>query len=255
MKQNSINQCNELLLDISIILPAYNEEENIEEVVEKTACFLMRQKGIYEIIVVNDGSTDGTSKILAKLKERYVFINVINLENNQGYGNALKLGFYNAKNNYVFFMDSDNQFNIKQLIEFWLHINKFDVIVGYRYQRYDTFLRQILSWGFNKLCFFWFGLRLHDIDCAFKLFKKECIKNIEITSKDFFINAEIMIRLKANKVSILELPVTHYPRLKGVTTVKSGHIPKTLKTMYFFWCSIKKNTVEKSKKKYLREKI
>jgi glycosyltransferase involved in cell wall biosynthesis len=200
---------------ISVILPAFNEEKNIARAIGLSAQTLRGLTSDYEIIVVNDGSSDRTEHIVKRIAEGDGAVSCLSHAANLGYGAALKTGLKKATKELLFFTDSDLQFNISELGELMGWIEQYDIVIGYRRRRRDHPGRRVLGWGWTSLVRILFGLRVRDIDCAFKLFRKEVIDTISIDSIGAFVNSEILLRAVKNGYSIKEIPVTHYPRVNG----------------------------------------
>jgi glycosyltransferase involved in cell wall biosynthesis len=200
---------------ISVILPAYNEEKNIARAIESCEKILSGITGDYEIIVVNDGSTDGTKHIVRELARDRDYLRCLSHPINMGYGAALKTGLKSGSKDLLFFTDSDLQFDIAELAELVGWIDRHDIIIGYRKKRMDHPGRKVLGWGWTTLISLIFGLKVKDIDCAFKLFRKEVIDSISIDSIGAFVNSEILLRATSKGYTIKEIPVTHFPRLNG----------------------------------------
>jgi len=233
---------------ISIILPALNEEENIEAAIQDIQSYFHSRKEEYELIVINDGSTDSTGEIAERLAKENGSVRVIHHSINKGYGSALKHGFESSKYKYVFFTDSDRQFDIKGL-DILLPLIKTDaveIIIGYRLKRQDPFIRRFLSWGYNSLVGYLFDLNVKDIDCAYKIFRKDIFSKIDIESKNFFVNTEILAKARHFGFNVLEVGVPHFPRTAGKTTVTLRHIPLTLIELYRIRKEIKKLRIDES---------
>jgi glycosyltransferase involved in cell wall biosynthesis len=207
-------------ISLSIFFPAYNEEENIKETVLRTISVVENSPyvGEYEILVVNDGSADKTLQIAQGLAQEYPAVRVINHEQNKGYGAALKSGMAAATKDYVFFTDADLQFDIVELQNLLVHLDQYPVVIGYRAPRRDSFMRLVNAWGWNKLNRLLFGLRIRDIDCAFKLFRRDELQKIRLKSKGAMISAETLIRLTRRNIPLKEVPVSHLPRYAGSPT-------------------------------------
>lgn len=201
---------------LSIILPCYNEAENIKRTVNDMLDFIGTLAITYEIIIVNDGSQDHTEKVLKRINNKHVI--KLYHKTNRGYGAALTTGFTNAKHNWIFFTDSDGQFNIQNIVNFFPHTNSSDMIIGYRRRRQDTVIRIINARIFNIVVRILFNLSVRDIDCAFKLFKKDVILKNPLISKGALINTELLVKARKEGYKIHELPVDHYPRIKGNAT-------------------------------------
>jgi glycosyltransferase involved in cell wall biosynthesis len=223
---------------ISAVLPSLNEEENIRDAVLALDRFLKANFSDYEMIAVDDGSTDRTGQILEDLQKSLPFLRVIGHKRNLGYGASLREAFAKATKEYVFFTDSDMQFDVREISLLLPLAEKYDIVVGYRHKRCDPFLRIFLSWGYNFLARRVFGLKIRDIDCAFKLFRRSVFDVIKIKSRNFFASTEIMAKARYYGFTCIEVPVTHYPRRKGHTTVKPSNIPRTLAEMAKIWKDI-----------------
>ena len=152
---------------ISIILPVYNEEQNIEAVINDICSILPLITDDFEIIIVNDGSKDGTLAILERICREKAYIKVVTHCKNSGYGKAIMSGVVNARFPLVFSMDADGQFNIRELEKALLYFKEFDIVIGCRVNRADSLYRKILAIGYSWLVFLFFGSRLKDVNCAF----------------------------------------------------------------------------------------
>lgn len=205
---------------LSVFFPVYNEWENLTDVVDRTVQVLEQSPYIseYEIILVNDGSTDGSDALAELVARNRPCVRVIHHPENRGYGEALKTGIAAARKEYVFFTDADLQFDIVELNALLAHVPQYPVVVGYRAPRRDPFMRLVNAWGWKVLNRMLFGLRVRDIDCAFKLFDRELIQGIKLTSHGAMISAETFIRLNRQQVLIKEVPVSHLPRRRGSPT-------------------------------------
>lgn len=214
--------------NVSCVMPAYNEQDNIEKAVNNAIGALERFASEYEIIVVDDGSTDNTFDILMRLTSTIDNLKVIRHGENKGYGAALNTGFRSAGYDLIFYTDSDNQFDMNDISLLLNVCENADIVAGYREKRKDTKSRLLSSKVYNNLVCRLFGISMIDINCAFKLFKKSVFDTINVSSTDFFIDAEIMIKAYESNMTIVEVPVTHHPRLAGKSTVKSSDILTTL---------------------------
>ncbi|MGH7910040.1 MAG: glycosyltransferase family 2 protein [Thermodesulfobacteriota bacterium] len=207
------------MVSISVVLPAYNEAKNIEKTVNDTVSYLERKVTDYEVIVVNDGSVDGTREVVERLSLSNPKIVLVNHPINLGYGSALRSGFEIASLHYIFFMDSDGQFDISDIDRLLPYLENYDVIVGYREKRADPFIRSLNTWLYHLYIRFLFGLKLRDIDCAFKLFPKRAYHAIKpIKSGGALFTAEFLIKLTKKGFTLREVPVRHFPRRFGKQT-------------------------------------
>ncbi|MGQ9603686.1 MAG: glycosyltransferase family 2 protein [bacterium] len=224
---------------ISFVMPAYNEEENIERAVRAIVDVANRlDLRDWEVIVVNDGSVDRTAEVLEALKNENPRIRPIHHETNKGYADALRTGFKNARCDLIFYTDSDLQFDVREVKNFLPAIEDYDIVVGFRIYRYDPLTRLVLAWGYNLIARTIFRLKVRDIDCAFKLFRREVFDVIEIRSKKFFVDTEILAKARYHGFRMTEIGVRHYPRAGGQSTVKSSHILSTLKELAKMWLEI-----------------
>jgi glycosyltransferase involved in cell wall biosynthesis len=203
---------------ISIIFPAFNEEENIARAVEHARETISKFFNDIEIIVVNDGSSDTTGAIIDKMAAVADDVIPIHHQVNRGYGAALRSGIYKASKGLIFFTDSDLQFDLKEIedLEEWIH--DYDIVAGYRAKRADPVHRRFNAWGWNMLVRLVLGLKVKDIDCAFKLFRRDVFANIKLETVGAMINTEILTMAQRNAMRIKEVPVSHYPRLAGEQT-------------------------------------
>ena len=221
---------------LSIVLPAYNESANIGRAVEQALATAARLAQEYEVIVVDDGSTDGTSGIAEELvRANRPHVRLIKHATNHGYGAALRTGFSQSRFGLVFFTDSDNQFDISELEYFVPLMSDYDMVTGFRVYRYDTVMRCILSWIYNRLVGLMFRLRVRDVDCAFKLMRREVVQQVTIQCDNFFVNTELLAKARKWNFRIAQKGVRHYPRTAGETTVRPSDIPRTLATVFAMW--------------------
>lgn len=206
------------LSGISIVLPAYNEEENIERTIEAARTALQACADMVEIIVVNDGSRDRTGTIIDHLAHDYPDVIAVHHPVNRGYGAALRSGFSKASREYVFFTDSDLQFDLEEIKLLIAHIADYDIVAGYRRERADPWHRRLNAFGWNLLVRLVLGLKVRDIDCAFKLFRRRVFDTIRLNAVGAMVNTEILSLAIQQGFTLREVPVTHYARFKGVAT-------------------------------------
>lgn len=219
-------------ISLSLFFPAYNEEENIAATVAEAQAIAEKVSDDYEIIIVNDGSKDKTGDIADALALKDARIKVVHHHPNQGYGAAVWSGVQVATKEHVFFTDADLQFDIQELSKLVEYVDTHDVIIGYRAKRRDPFMRLVNAKGWNILNRILFGLKVKDIDCAFKLFKRAVIKDIPVQSRGAMLSAELLIRLARQGIVFKEIPVTHLPRRMGSPTgAKPAVIIRAFKEM------------------------
>ena len=206
------------MTSLSVVLPAYNEAENISEMVSSVMKTVKPLTDDYEIIVVDDGSRDGTAEVVRGLSAEWPQVRLLGHEVNRGYGAALYSGLRAATKDLIFFTDADRQFELADLHKFWPEIEGVDMVIGYRPERADPFHRRLFGWGWSWLTNLLFGYTARDVDCAFKLFRREIMDNIDVRSMGATFSAEFLVRAKARGYTIRELPVRHLPRTAGSQT-------------------------------------
>ncbi|MDQ1396828.1 MAG: hypothetical protein QOG64_2087 [Acidimicrobiaceae bacterium] len=221
---------------LSVVLPAFNEEANIGDAVEMVTKVADRLCGDYEIIVVDDGSTDATAEVVRALGDSDPHLRLIRHGRNRGYGEALRTGFLAARMPLLFFTDADNQFDLEELEHFIPWIDRVDVVAGYRTNRQDPFGRRVMAKAWNYLVRVLFYVPVRDIDCAFKLFRREVIDDLHIESVGAMVNTELMVKMGRSGRAVVELGVTHYPRTagraRGANPRVVGHALVELARMY-----------------------
>lgn len=206
------------MLSISVALPAYNEEANIEPQVQAVIQTFQPITSDFEVIVVNDGSRDQTGAKVRALMSRNPNVRLVEHPQNRGYGAAVYSGFTAATKEWVFLTDADRQFDLSEIHKFLPYVDRADLILGYRAPRRDPFHRRLYGWGWNLLVTLLFGYTARDVDCAFKLFKREILDHITIQSRGATFSAEFLVRAKRAGYKSIEIPVSHLPRCAGKPT-------------------------------------
>lgn len=224
---------------LSLVLPAHNEEANIEIVVTEALDMLPHYAGEFEIIVVNDGSRDRTGEIVDALAAGDRRVRAIHHPRNRGYGGALTTGFQAATGDYVMFMDADRQFNIADLGLLAPFVGNFDIVAGFRMERNDPFHRRVFAEIFNLAVRILFGVHLRDIDCAFKVFHGDLLRSIELTAPGALINTEIQAKARRQGATLEQVGVHHYPRVAGMATGGNWRvIARAMKETIHLWWSM-----------------
>lgn len=204
------------LTSLSIFFPFWNEEQNVERVVASALQIAPKVAKKWEIIIVDDGSSDKTLEIAKKLEKRNDHIRVISHKKNRGYGAALKSGLENAKYDYVVFTDGDAQFDFSEVTHFIEKIDNADIVIGVRKKRLDHPFRHLLMNLLKIWDFVFFGFYFKDIDCGFKMFRKEAIKKLSpLSSEGAMITTEILAKAIKRKLKIVQVDVHHFPRKAG----------------------------------------
>ena len=222
---------------LSYFFPAYNEEANLEGLVNEALEALPRIAQTYEIIAVNDGSRDRTGEIAERLAAAHPgVVRVVHHATSRGYGGALRSGFEAARYELLVFTDGDRQFRVADLARLTDRLagaDRPDVVVGYRIARADPFVRVLYARGYKLANRLLFGLRVRDVDCAAKLFRRAALDGIRVESGGAFFSAELLIKLRQQGRSIVEVGIPHYPRTAGSPT---GAKPSVIiRAMKDFW--------------------
>ena len=203
---------------LSAFFPAYNEEANVERMVDAFRSVLPQMADDYEIIIVNDGSKDRTREIADRLIKEDRRVRVVHHEKNQSYGAAVRSGIKACTKEYLFFTDGDGQFDVSQLSNLIPLLSGYDGVIGFRLNRQDPWIRKLNAWAWNRLVRLMFGLKVRDIDCAFKLFHRKVFKDIELESSGAMISTEMLVKIKDKGYRLREIGVLHSPRLAGKQT-------------------------------------
>lgn len=200
---------------LSVFLPSHNEEANVERVVRGYLAALPEFAQLYEVIVVNDGSRDRTGVIAERLAAADSHVRVVHHQVNRGYGDAVTSGIRAARLAYVLLSDGDGQFDPNELGKLVAFVPEYDVVVGRRVHRADHLIRKLNGEAWTLLMRLLLGVGIHDIDCGFKLFKREFLDRIELRARGAMISTELMMRLAGLGARVREVEVTHLPRLAG----------------------------------------
>jgi glycosyltransferase involved in cell wall biosynthesis len=199
---------------LSMFFPAYNDGGTIASLVIRAVQVAAQLTPDFEVIVVNDGSSDGTAAVLDDLQRRYTRLTVIHHERNRGYGGALQTGFANASKDLVFYTDGDGQYDVNELANLVpLMVDGVDVVNGFKIKRSDNMRRIVLGEIYKFLARHMFALPIRDVDCDFRLMRREAIQEIELKSHSGVVCAEMIYKLTRAGRKFTEVPVNHYPRL------------------------------------------
>lgn len=203
-------------ISLSVFFPFYNDEGSIRKIVKDTIETLKDITENYEIILVDDHSPDKVGEIANELAKDNPKIKVIHHEKNKGYGGALKSGFSNSTKDYIFYTDGDNQYDVKELK---LLVNALDedtdLVNGYKLSRGDPWYRKFIGRTYHWTVKILFNLKIKDVDCDFRLMKRNIFDKFSLESNSGVICVELMKKIHMNKLKIKEVPVHHYPRYHG----------------------------------------
>ncbi len=208
--------------ELSYFFPAHNEESNLGPLVEEALLALPSLADRFEIVIVDDGSRDGTGGIADRLVAAHPeTVRVVHHRVNLGYGAAIRSGLRAARFAFVAFTDGDRQFKVADLARLTERMSRADapdVVIGFRIKRADPVIRTIYAKSYRLANRVFFGLRATDVDCACKLFRREALAGIRVESGGAFLSAELLIKLRARGRSVVEVGVPHYPRTAGSPT-------------------------------------
>lgn len=210
------------ITELSVFLPAYNEEQNIEATIKNVLGALKTNFKVWELIIVDDGSTDKTGNIADKYSKKEPRIRVIHHKPNKGYGPSLISGLYGCKYKWISFIDSDGQFDFSEITKLTTtqEKTKADMVIGYYIDRQVSLMRKVNTKSWQLLVNLLFGLNVRDIDCGFKLISKKVVEKIDKleSKRGAFISSEFLIKAKKANFKIVEVGVHHYPRKQGQGT-------------------------------------
>lgn len=227
---------------LSVFFPAYNEEKNIKKTVLLAKKVLSKVSKEWEILVINDGSSDKTGEVVEDLQKKDKRIKLVTHKQNKGYGSALKTGFKSAKYDWVVFADSDGQFDFSEIKKFIPKINESDLVLGYRLKRADPLIRKIYTWGWNLFPKIILGMRVKDYSCGFKMIKKCVFNKIQpLVGEEKVTQIEMLVKAQRKGFKITEVGVNHYPRKKGRATGASIKVVlKSIVDLLNLWKKLEK---------------
>jgi len=224
-------------MTLSVFLPVYCEERNIEKAARSVLKVLYEMKlADFELIIIDDGSEDSTAEIADRLAAEDEKVRVIRHPGNLGYGAALRTGYKEARMEYVFYTDGDNQYEMEDLKKFVALLPYTDAVVGFRADKKYSAGRRASSVLYNMTIRALYRMMERDIDCAFKVYPRELFNRIELESRGFFIDAEVAIKAKLLGYRVTEMSVMHYPRTEGESTVvRAAPILELIKDTFLFY--------------------
>ncbi len=216
---------------LTFFFPAYNEEENVEQTVRRALDEIGSLVDSIEVLIVDDGSNDRTPQLADALVAADPRVRVVH-QPNRGYGGALQAGFANARGELISFSDGDLQFDLREMSRLLDRLadasRPVDGVIGYRIRRRDPIHRVFIAKTYNAIVSLLFGLRVRDIDCAMKLFRRGVFEGLPLSADGPFLSAELLIKLRARGTRLAQVGVSHYPRAAGTNTGASlGKILRT----------------------------
>ncbi len=222
---------------ISVFFPCYNDESSISKLVVEASEVLKKVARDWEVIVVDDGSTDNSRKILRDLAEKNFNLKLIFHKKNRGYGGALKSGFKYATKELVFYTDGDGQYDVKEILKLLPRMtSNIDVVQGYKLKRHDAFYRMVIGTLYHHFSRLVFNIKVRDIDCDFRLIRRKALNKINLHYDSGVICVELVKKLQKHGAKFSEVGVHHYPRLYGHSQFFNfRRISKTLVEQIDLW--------------------
>lgn len=204
-------------LALTVFFPAYNDASSLPGLIANTFATLAALTADFEVIVVNDGSADSTATVLAELQAQYgAQLRVITHKVNRGYGGALRTGFAAATKDLFFYTDGDGQYDVRQLPLLLAALKpNVGLVNGFKLERNDPWHRIFIGKVYNQFARLLFRIRLRDIDCDFRLIRRELLQSLELTSTSGTICVELVRKIELSGCDVAEVGVHHYPRLHG----------------------------------------
>lgn len=228
-------------IHLSVFFPCYNDSQTIGSLVEDAITILKKLTNSYEVIVVDDGSTDASKRILKELLKKYTQLKVVFHGKNIGYGGAIQSGFKKAQGKYIFYTDGDGQYDVKELPRL---VNKLEgnvtFVNGIKINRNDPLYRIIIGKVYNYIVRLLFSLPVNDINCDFRLIKSNLLKSKRLRSNGGAIGVELVKIAQKNGAVFAQVPVSHYPRRFGRSQFfRPKQLFKTLYELIFLWIQLR----------------
>ncbi len=218
--------------ELSAVMPAHDEQDILPESLAEAVAALETLCDSWELIVVDDGSTDRTPEILGEWSRRDPRVRVVTLRPQRGYSRAIAAGFEATRYLTIFYTDADAQFDLREIVELYPWLRDVDMVAGYRIDRQDPWTRRFASAVYNRIQAWALGLRrVRDVNCAFKLFRRSFFEIVRLSSDGFLIDAEMYARASRAGLRWTQVGVTHRPRTRGSSTVRARTVSETLREL------------------------
>lgn len=218
------NDCPAPYPSLSIIVPCFNEEENLPPLIEAIFGTLSADPRFLELILIDDGSHDRTAEIACGLAAGEPRLRLIRHARNRGLGAAIRTGLEVAAGDYILYTDADLPFDFGQVPRLLMQASNDTIVIGYRANRGEGFRRWLLSKGYNLLCRAAFGLDVHDINFACKVLPRRALDGMQLRSEGSFIDAELLVEGRKQGLRLIEFPLTYYPRKRGISTLSRTRV-------------------------------
>lgn len=222
------NQIPTTLAGLSFVFPMYNEIGNIESCVAQALATGRKITSDLEIVVVDDASTDGCGELADQLAERHPEVKVIHHVRNRKLGGALRTGFAAATKEWILYIDSDLPIDMDDALRAVPLAADADMVIGNRQGRAEGIKREVMSFTYNRLIRYLFGLNVRDVNFAFKLFRRVILDHITLQSEGSFIDAELLVEANKAGFRIAQIPIAYHPRVAGVSTLASTSVVRTI---------------------------
>ncbi len=225
---------------ITVFFPVFNDQESIESLAEKALAVLPTLTDDYEVLLIDDGSTDASASVADDLARNLKHVRVIHHSGNQGYGAALRTGFGNASKELIFYTDGDGQYDVSELaLLVPMMSDGVDAVNGYKIKREDNRGRKASGAIYNRVARFIFRLPIRDVDCDFRLVRRAAIDRISLGLSSGAICVELVYKLTSAGCTFREVPVHHYPRIHGKSQFFTPRrVARTLFDFFALWLSL-----------------
>ena len=234
---------------ISLMFPLYKDKSTVELMITKSSAVLKKLNSKYEIIIVDDGCPQNSGKLAEKIAKKFANIKIFFHKKNLGYGAALKTGLKKCKNDWIFMIDGDAEYDVDDLFRLLRVSKNYDLVITYRYKKKYTTYRIIISWVYNAVLRLIFNIKFKDISTGSRLVSRKLIRHIKLKSNSPFVGAELAIKAKLAGYKVGEIGIHTFPRTFGTgASVSLKNILLTLKDMIVLFIRIKnvRNTLRKT---------